>query len=207
MRAGHIPFLAWVDLTYQRKRLIDHRVPFIVPGNQLYLPSFGMDLREFYRKLHETPETFSPAAQVVLLYLLLRAPTGPHTPNELAKRLGSRYTVVYPASQGQRMGQMLSGYQISLIDTPGVITFPPHSDDEKVTAQVLPPDRTDQFINPSLNTGMRKQIKQLNHLRAMRSATAATAGHPFSVTIRSGNIKNTLLKSRLRAMRAMIPTG
>lgn len=73
---------------YQRKRLIEQRVPFIVPGNQLYLPSFGIDLREFYRKLHETPEAFSPAAQLVLLYLLLRAPAGPHTPNELAKRLG-----------------------------------------------------------------------------------------------------------------------
>jgi DNA-binding MarR family transcriptional regulator len=73
---------------YQRKRLIEQRVPFIVPGNQMYLPSYGIDLREFYRRLHETPEAFSPAAQLVLLHLLLRSPTGRHTPNELAKCLG-----------------------------------------------------------------------------------------------------------------------
>jgi DNA-binding MarR family transcriptional regulator len=73
---------------YQRRRLIDQRVPFIVPGNQLYLPSFGIDLREFYRQLREAPQRFSPAAQLVLLYLLLRAPAGQLSPNELAKRLG-----------------------------------------------------------------------------------------------------------------------
>jgi len=98
---------------YQRKRLIEHRVPFIVPGNQLYLPSFGMDLREFYRKLHETPEEFSPAAQVVLLYLLLRAPAGPHTPNELAKRLG------YSKMSMSRVLQELENRTFARIETVG----------------------------------------------------------------------------------------
>ncbi len=97
---------------YQRKRLIEQRVPFIVPGNQLYLPSFGLDLREFYRRLHETPEAFTPAAQAVLLYLLLRDP-GPHTPNELAKRLG------YSKMSMSRVLQELENRPFARIETVG----------------------------------------------------------------------------------------
>jgi len=41
----------------------------------------------------------------------------------LQERLGTEYTAVYPASQGQRMGQMLSGYQISLNFTGGIALF------------------------------------------------------------------------------------
>ena len=41
----------------------------------------------------------------------------------LQERLGEQYTAVYPASQGQRMGQMLSGYQISLNFTGGIALF------------------------------------------------------------------------------------
>ena len=30
---------------YNRQRLIEHKVPFIVPGNQMYLPMLAIDLR------------------------------------------------------------------------------------------------------------------------------------------------------------------
>lgn len=73
---------------YQRKRLIEQRVPFLVPGNQLYLPSFGIDLREFYRTRRAAPESFSPGTQLVLLHLLLHPCRGDQTPKELADRLG-----------------------------------------------------------------------------------------------------------------------
>ncbi len=33
--------------SYERKRLIEQKVPFLVPGNQLYLPDLGIDLREY----------------------------------------------------------------------------------------------------------------------------------------------------------------
>lgn len=42
---------------------------------------------------------------------------------DVQARLGKEYAVVYPASQGQRMGQMLSGYQISLNFTGGIALF------------------------------------------------------------------------------------
>ena len=36
--------------SYERKRLIEQKVPFMVPGNQLYLPDLGIDLREYFRQ-------------------------------------------------------------------------------------------------------------------------------------------------------------
>ena len=41
--------------SYERRRLIEQNVPFIVPGNQLYLPDLGLDLREYFRQ--RTPAT------------------------------------------------------------------------------------------------------------------------------------------------------
>ena len=45
--------------SYERKRLIEQKVPFVVPGNQLYLPDLGVDLREYFRK----PAARSPRAR------------------------------------------------------------------------------------------------------------------------------------------------
>jgi DNA-binding MarR family transcriptional regulator len=119
---------------YQRKRLIEQRVPFIVPGNQLYLPSFGIDLREFYRsQLRETPEAFSPATQAVLLYLLLQAPAGPHTPNELAKRLG------YSKMSMSRVLQELEGRPFARTETVGRNRLLTIADDrQRVWNEALP---------------------------------------------------------------------
>ena len=38
---------------YNRKRLIEQKVPFIVPGNQMYLPMLAIDLREHFRRIRE----------------------------------------------------------------------------------------------------------------------------------------------------------
>jgi hypothetical protein len=56
---------------HNRNRLIKHKVSFVVPGNQIYLPTFGMDLREHIRDLRKPPRrTFSPATQVVVLHAI-----------------------------------------------------------------------------------------------------------------------------------------
>lgn len=55
--------------SYDRKRLIERRVPFLVPGNQLYLPGLGMDLREHFRKPTERRQ-LSPSAQAILIVIL-----------------------------------------------------------------------------------------------------------------------------------------
>jgi DNA-binding MarR family transcriptional regulator len=74
--------------TYNRKRLIEHKVPFVVPGNQMYLPFLGIDLREHFKKIHSKDSRLSPSTQMVVLYALFYEDDFCFTPKELAKRLG-----------------------------------------------------------------------------------------------------------------------
>ena len=73
---------------YNRKRLIEQKVPFIVPGNQMYLPMLAIDLREHFRRLREESPTFSPSTQVLVLYALLRDAGQVLIPSEMAPLLG-----------------------------------------------------------------------------------------------------------------------
>lgn len=69
------PVLYVVDslASYERKRLIEARVPFVVPGNQLYLPDLGIDLREYFRSRAPVEgKPLSPASQAMLIVALLR---------------------------------------------------------------------------------------------------------------------------------------
>ena len=61
--------------SYERRRLIEQKVPFIVPGNQLYLPDLGLDLREYFRQRAPAAEAaLSPSAQAMLITALLHQP-------------------------------------------------------------------------------------------------------------------------------------
>lgn len=58
--------------SFERKRLIEAGVQFIVPGNQLFAPQLGLDLREFYRSRQAEKTVLSPASQAVLIATLNR---------------------------------------------------------------------------------------------------------------------------------------
>ena len=73
---------------YNRKRLIQHKIPFVVPMNQLYLPFLGIDLREHFKNIRETEANFSPATQVVVLYYMSQKGQLRLTPKTLADVLG-----------------------------------------------------------------------------------------------------------------------
>ncbi len=80
--------------SHERKRLIEQKVSFIVPGNQMYLPMLGVDLREHFRHLRESRPTVSPATQAAVLLLLLSSERMSYTSAELADRLGySKMTI------------------------------------------------------------------------------------------------------------------
>jgi len=74
---------------YNRKRLIERKVPFVVPRNQLYLPDLALDLREHLKRAKRTVDKLSPASQVVVLSFLLGRLDEPDdlTPTDLAKQL------------------------------------------------------------------------------------------------------------------------
>lgn len=75
--AAQLPVIYVTDAlaSYERKRLVEQRVPFLVPGNQLYLPDLGIDLREYFRQPTPAIETgLSPATQAVLITMLLTKP-------------------------------------------------------------------------------------------------------------------------------------
>ncbi|BEP48528.1 MarR family transcriptional regulator [Variovorax sp. V116] len=75
--------------SYDRRRLIEQKVPFIVPGNQLYLPDLGLDLREYFRRRTPATEALSPSAQAMLITALLRQPwQSDWQPSEIAVALG-----------------------------------------------------------------------------------------------------------------------
>lgn len=75
--------------SYERRRLIEQKVPFIVPGNQLYLPDLGLDLREYFRHRTLATEALSPSAQAMLFTALLRQPwQSDWRPAEVAAALG-----------------------------------------------------------------------------------------------------------------------
>ena len=76
--------------SYERKRLVEQQVPFLVPGNQLYLPDLGIDLREYFRQTQQAPAmTLSPATQALLIAALLHKPwRAAWEPAEIVANLG-----------------------------------------------------------------------------------------------------------------------
>ena len=74
-------------VAYNRKRLIEQKTPFVVPGNQMYLPMLGVDLRERFRKPLAARGSFRPSTQALLTHMLLRG-TENLSPTELAATLG-----------------------------------------------------------------------------------------------------------------------
>jgi hypothetical protein len=96
-----------------RQRLISKRVPFVVPGNQMYLPMLGIDLREHFRTIGETKSVVSPVTQALLLAVLYARDTEPVTPTRIAGILN--YT---PMSVGRAFGE-LERLGLGLIDVKG----------------------------------------------------------------------------------------
>lgn len=76
--------------SYERRRLIEQKVPFIVPGNQLYLPDLGLDLREYFRQRSPAADAaLSPSAQAMLIKALLNQPwQAEWQPSKVAVALG-----------------------------------------------------------------------------------------------------------------------
>jgi DNA-binding MarR family transcriptional regulator len=57
--------------SYERRYLIEQKISFLVPGNQLYLLDLGIDLREYFHRKKQAPvSVLNPATQAMLLWFL-----------------------------------------------------------------------------------------------------------------------------------------
>jgi hypothetical protein len=57
---------------YNRKRLIEKQIAFIIPGKQMFIPQLLIDLKEFRYTAQKKNEKIQPAAQCLLLFHLLK---------------------------------------------------------------------------------------------------------------------------------------
>ena len=73
-----------------RKRLIEMKIPFIVPGMQLYWPELGMEYRTHSRNkaVYMAATKIDPATQAVLIGALNGTYAQPITPTALGQKLG-----------------------------------------------------------------------------------------------------------------------
>jgi len=85
---GEVIFLAPAVRSYNRMRLIEQKTPFVVPGNQMYLPDLQIDLREHFRKIRAGDVLFSPSTQILVLRAIIKGTESGGTPAQLAKQLG-----------------------------------------------------------------------------------------------------------------------
>jgi hypothetical protein len=67
----HVVFVFENIEAYNRKRLIQKKVAFILPGKQMYLPFMFIDLKELKQAHVKRVEKLFPAAQCLLFYYLL----------------------------------------------------------------------------------------------------------------------------------------
>lgn len=97
--------------SHNRHRLIVHQVPFVIPGNQLYLPMFCIDLRERFGEEPEVRAVMSPSTQALMLHVLHTGATVPMNPGEMARRL--HYTPMTMTRAFAELQQLGIGEQIA----------------------------------------------------------------------------------------------
>lgn len=85
---GDLVFVNEAVTSLARKRMIEQGIPFVIPGNQMYLPMLGVDLREHFRKINIARNAFSPSTQVLILDALYHPRNDADTPTASAKRFG-----------------------------------------------------------------------------------------------------------------------
>ena len=109
---GPIIYVQSAISSYNRKRLIAQHIPFIVPGNQMYLPHVGIDLREYFRKIHgKQNSTFSPSTQTIVIYSLFCRTYKKLTSYVLAEKLGYSLMTITRAFLELQAAQIGEFYQ------------------------------------------------------------------------------------------------
>ena len=131
--------------SYDRRRLIEQKVPFIVPGNQLYLPDLGLDLREYFRQRAPAMEAaLSPSAQAMLVTALLRQPwQSDWQPSKVAVALGYTPMTLSRAVKELTAAGLATAYTVGR---------------SRWLRMELPPEQTWERAKPALRTPVRRTV-------------------------------------------------
>ncbi len=93
--------------SFQRESLIVHKIPFIVPENQIYMPFLGVCLRNNFKKQKKmiTTEKMMPVTQSLFLYMLYKCNDSKVIKKQAAEDLALTCTSITRASeQLEKMG-------------------------------------------------------------------------------------------------------
>lgn len=153
---------------YNRKRLIEHKLPFVIPGNQMYLPLLGIDLREHFKNIRNMEPRWSPSTQAVVLHVLLHDGVARFTPKKLANRLG------YTAMTMTRALDELKGAGLGQIAMEGrerVLRFDWNKKElwQKALERLRSPVRNRLWVTHSLNKplGVKAGLSALSYYSAL----------------------------------------
>ena len=92
--------------SYVRNRLVRQRIPFIVPGTQMFLPMLMIDLREQFPKSNDRMRpTLSAVSQLMVIYQILKESLDETPLGQIATRLGYSAMAISKAQEElQRAG-------------------------------------------------------------------------------------------------------
>jgi hypothetical protein len=145
-----VVYVAPAMASYERKRLIEHHVAFLVPGNQLYLPDLGLDLREHFRKPRLVDEeALSPSAQAIVIAALVRRPWRDECgATELAGPLG------YTAMTWSRATREIAGTGIADVQVAGrsrqlKFTHGPRETWDRIRPRLRSPVKRTVWVSPA----------------------------------------------------------
>jgi len=83
---------------WNRKRFIERKISFIIPGNHMFLPLLGLDLREYVRfPIPKNTTRLNPSTQEIALYIVGNTHDKPWTGAELARERGVSLMTVHRA--------------------------------------------------------------------------------------------------------------
>jgi len=176
---------------YNRARLIAHRVAFIVPGNQLYIPELATDLREHFRAPKgQKIDSISPAAQAVLFHYILRIDTS-DTPSALAK------TLHYSAMSIGRAFDDLAAFGLAYVEKHGKerhICFDPNRHElfKKSLSFLRNPMRSMKYIQKGFSVGLKlageSALSQLTDISPPQKEVFAIAASQWKTWVQEENV-------------------
>jgi DNA-binding transcriptional ArsR family regulator len=135
--------------SYDRRRLIEQKVAFIVPGNQLYLPDLGLDLREYFRQRAQVVEALSPSAQAMLITALLRqSRQSDWQPAEVAVALGYTPMTLSRAVKELTTAGLATAYTVGR---------------SRWLRMELPPEQVWELAKPALRTPVKRTVRVAAH--------------------------------------------